>query len=78
MGNCLSKELEGDNAIEIIKKVYQALLLAKEKLADVFYVSDNQWGEDKLKRTLDDIVELCKKYPSLRELGRGYMTAALQ
>ena len=55
MGNCLSKELEGDNAIEIIKKVYQALLLAKERLADVGYGSEDQWGEDKLKRTLDDI-----------------------
>ena len=55
MGNCFSKELEGDNAIEIIKKVYQALLLAKERLADVVYGSEDQWGEDKLKRTLDDI-----------------------
>ena len=78
MGNCLSKELEGDNAKEIIKKVYQAFLLAKERLADVVYTSEDQWGEDKLKRTLDDIDELCKKYPWLCELGRGYMTAAFQ
>ena len=75
MGNCLSKELEGDNAIEIIKKVYQALLLAKEKLADVVYASEDQWSEDKLKRTLNDIDKLCKKYPWLCELGRGYMTS---
>ena len=75
MENCLSKELEGDNAIEIIKKVYQAVLLAKERLADVVYDSEDQWGEDKLKRTLDDIDKLCKKYPWLRELGRGYMIA---
>ena len=61
MGNCLSKELEGDNAIEIIKKVYQALLLAKERLADVVYGSEDQWGEDKLKRTLDDTDELCNR-----------------
>ena len=26
------------------------------------------WGEGKLKRTLDDIDELCKKYPWLREV----------
>ena len=59
--------------IAIIKKVYQALLLAEERLADVVYGSEDQWGEDKLKRTLDDIDELCKKHPWLRELGRGYM-----
>ena len=68
MGKFLSKELEGDNAIEIIKKVYQALLLAKERLADVVYGSKDQWGEDKLKRTLDGIDELYKKYSWLREL----------
>ena len=62
MGNCVSKELEGDNAIEKIKKVYQALLLAKERLADVVYDNEDQWGKDKLKRTLDGIDELCKKY----------------
>ena len=54
-------------------KKYQAFLLAKERLADVVYGSEDQWGEDKLKRTLNDIDELCKKYPWLRELGRGYM-----
>ena len=68
MENCVSKELKSDNAIEIIKKVYQDLLLEKERLADVVYSS-----EDKLKGTPDDIDELCKKYPWLRELGRGYM-----
>ena len=68
MENCVSK---GD--IEIIKKVHQALLLAKERIGDVVYDSEDQWDEDKLKRTLDDIDELCKKYPWLRELGRRYM-----
>ena len=68
MENCVSK---GD--IEIIKKVHQALLLAKERLGDLVYDSEDQWDEDKLKRTLDDIDELCKKYPWLRELGRRYM-----
>ena len=68
MENCVSK---GD--IEIIKKVHQALLLAKERLGDVVYDSEDQWDEDKLKRTLDDIDELCKKYPWLRELGRRDM-----
>ena len=43
MEDCVSK---GDNTIEIIKKVYQALLLAKERLADVVYGSEGQWGED--------------------------------
>ena len=68
MENCVSK---GD--IEIIKKVYQTLVLAKERLADVVYGSEDQWDEDKLKKTLDDIDELCKKYPWLRELRRRYM-----
>ena len=57
MENCISKELEGDNAIDRIKKVYQARLLAKERLADVIYDSEDQWGENKLKRTLDGIDE---------------------
>ena len=34
----------------MVNKVYQTLLLAKERLK-----------KDKLKRTLDDIDELCKK-----------------
>ena len=33
-------------------------------------------GEEKLKRTRDDIDELCKKYPWLCELGRGYIVQA--
>ena len=37
MENCVSKELESDNAMEKTKKVYQTLLLVKEKLADVVY-----------------------------------------
>ena len=52
----------------MVRKVYQALLLAKERLANVVYGSEDQWGEDKLKRTLDDIDELCKKYAWLREV----------
>ena len=57
----MSTELEGHNAIEIIKKVYQALLLAKERLPDVVHGGEDQWGEDKLRRMLDDINKLCKK-----------------
>ena len=45
------------DAIEIIEKVYQTLLLAEERLADVVCGSEDQWGEDKLKRTLDNIDE---------------------
>ena len=51
----MSKELEDDNAIEIIKKVYQALLLTKERLSNEVNASEDQYGEDKLKSTLDNI-----------------------
>ena len=71
MEDCVSKD-----ALEIIKKVYQAFLLAEERLADVVYGSEDQWGEDKLKETRDGIYKLCKKYPCLRELGRGYIVQA--
>ena len=70
MEDCVSK---GDNSIEITKKVYQVLLVAQERLANVVSSNEDQWGEDEIKRTLDDIDEICKKYPWLRELGRGYM-----
>ena len=68
MEDCVSKD-----AIEINKK---ALLLAQERLTDVVYGSEDQWGEDKLKRTLGDMDEFCKKYPWLCELYRGYMVQA--
>ena len=68
MEDCVSK-----NALETIKKLYQALLLAEERLADVVYGSEDQWGEDKLKWTCNGINELCKKYTWLCELGRGYL-----
>ena len=71
MENCVSKDV-----IETIKKVYQALLLVEERLSDVVYDSEDQWGEDKPKRARNDIDELCKKYPWFRELGRGYMVQA--
>ena len=71
MEGCVSKD-----ALEIIKKVCQAFLVAEERLADVVYGSEDQWGEDKLKGTRDGIDKLCKKYPWLRELGRGYIVQA--
>ena len=40
MEDCVS-----NGAIEIIKKLYQTLLLAEKKLPDVVYGSENQWGE---------------------------------
>ena len=43
------------NGIETIKKVYQALLLAKERLSDVVYGSEDQWSEYKRKRRHDEI-----------------------
>lgn len=64
MKNCISKniahfEWQSDNShvIEIIKKVYQALLLA----SDVVYSSKNHLGEDKLERTLYDSDEFSEK-----------------
>ena len=71
MENCVSKV-----TIEIIKKVYQTLFFGTRRLAGVVYGSEDQWGEDKLKKTRDDIDELCKKYPWLCELGGGYMVRA--
>ena len=58
MENKLSPE-----AIKVIKRVYKALLLAHERLADVVYASEDNYGEG--------IEELCEHYPWLRELGTG-------
>ena len=52
MENKLSPE-----AIKVIKRVYKALLLAQERLADVVYASKDNYGEDKLERTREDIEE---------------------
>ena len=71
MENLVSKD-----AIQIIKKVYQTRLLAEEGLSDVVCGSEDQWAEENLKRTRDDIDELCKKDSWLSELGRGYMVQA--
>ena len=64
MGNCVSKELahagqQGDNsdAIEIIKNVYQALLLAKEKLPEM------STGTGQARKNIDDNDELKLKAP---------------
>ena len=50
----------GPEAIKVIKRVYNALLLAHERLADVVYASEDNYGEDKLERT--------------RETSRNYAT----
>ena len=73
MEDCVSKV-----AIEIIKKLYQTLLLAEERPSNVVYGSEDQWGEYKLKMTRGDIDELGTKYPWVRELSRGYMIATFQ
>ena len=73
MENKLSPE-----AIKVIKRVYKALLLAHERLADVVYVSEDDYGEDKLERRRETIEKLCKHYPWLRELGIGFMVAGLE
>ena len=64
--------------IKVIKGVYKALLLAHERFADVVYTSEDNYGEDKLERTREDIEELCDHYPWLRELGRGFMVGGLE
>ena len=66
MENKLSPE-----AIKVIKKVYKALFLAHERFADVVYASKDNYGEDKLEKTREDIKKLCDYYPWLRELGSG-------
>ena len=38
--------------------------------------SKGQWGKDKLKRTRDDIDELCKKYTWLGEVDDKKVTEA--
>ena len=73
MENKLSLE-----AINVIKRVYKALLLAHERLADVVYASEDNYGEDKLERTREAIEELCEHYPWLRELGRGFVVGGLE
>ena len=66
MENKLSPE-----AIKVIKNLYKALLLTHERLADVVYASEDNYGEDKLERTKKDIEQLCEHYPWLCELGRS-------
>ena len=78
MGNCVSKKFayagqQCDSVIKIIKVVYQALFLTKERLDDVVYSTEDQWGEGKLERTLNDIDQLYEKSPWLCELGKGHM-----
>ena len=65
-------------AIKVINRVYKALLLAHERLADVVYASEDNYGEDKLERTREDIEKLCEHYPWFCELGRGFMIGGLE
>ena len=65
-------------AIRVIKNLYKALLLAHERPADVVYALEDNYGEDKLEGTREDIEQLCKRYPWLRELGRGFMVGGLE
>ena len=58
MENKLSAE-----AIKVIKRVYNALLLAHERLANIVYASEDNYGEEKLERTREDIEKLCEHYP---------------
>ena len=73
MENKLSPE-----AIKVIKRVHKALLLAHERLADVVYASEDNYGEDKLERTRENIKKLCDHYPWHRELGSGFMVDGLE
>ena len=59
-------------------KVINNLWKTHERLADVVYTSEDNYGEDKLERTREAIEELCEHYPWLRELGRGFMVGGLE
>ena len=69
MENKLSPE-----AIKVIKILWKT----HERLAEVVYTSEDNYGEDKLERTREAIEELCEHYPWLRELGRGFMVGGLE
>ena len=73
MENKLSPE-----AIKVIKNLWKTLLLTHERLADVVYASEDNYGEDKLERTRKAIEELYEHYPWPRELGRGFMVGGLE
>ena len=73
MENKLSPE-----AIKVIKRVYKALLLTHERLEDVVYASEDNYGENKLERTREDIEQLCEHYTWLCELGSGFMVGGLK
>ena len=51
-----------------LTKYTRPFYLQKKGLLMWFMAVRVGWGEGKLKRTLDDIDELCKKYPWLREV----------
>ena len=65
-------------AIKVIKNLWKTLLLTHERLADVVYASEDNYGEDKLERTREDIEKLCEHYPWLHELGRSFMVGGLE
>ena len=73
MENKLSPE-----AIKVIKNLWKALLLTNMRLTDVVYASGDNFGEDKLERSNNDIEQLCEHYPWLRELGKGFMVGGLE
>ena len=73
MENKLSPE-----AIKVIKNLYKALLLTNMWLTDVVYASGDDFGENKLERSNNDIEQLCEHYPRLRELGKGFMVGGLE
>ena len=50
-----------------ILAVFNFFFLLLNWSTSVVYGTEDQWGEDKLKKTLDDIDELYKEYPWLRE-----------
>ena len=65
-------------AIKVIKNLYKALLLTNILLTDVVYASGDDFGEDKLERSNNDIEQLCEHYPWLHELGKGFMVGGLE
>ena len=65
-------------AIKVIKNLWKALLLTNMRLADVVYASKDNFGEDKLEQSNNDIEQLCEHYPWLRQLGKGFVVGGFE
>ena len=57
---------------EIIGRLYRTLLRCYNRHADITDFND-EYEEEKLQQTTDEIKELCEKFPWLRELGKHFL-----